>query len=129
MWAADPKQQFPPWVGIPFFIVWCWLMGSFLYSYWRVVPRALDRWAKEQGFKVIRKSPGGPFKMMAMGASSSQVVYSIVVVDAKGATRSGLVKIGDYWWFSLSLDRCPIEVRWDETRKIPNLWDREVDGY
>jgi hypothetical protein len=129
MWAANPKQDFPPWVAIPFFVVWCWVMGSFVFSGWRIVPRALDRWANEQGYKIVQKTAAGLFKRAAVGASNCQVVYTIVVEDGKGTTRSGLVKIGDYWWPSLSLDRCPIEVRWDETRKVPNLWDREIDGY
>ena len=124
IWAANGTNGFSPYLAIPFFIVWCALMGSFLISHAYVAPRALNQWANEQGFKLIQKTGVGPFRRLAVGASNAQILYSIIIIDGSGATRSGLAKIGAYWWPSLSTAGCPIEVYWDGA-KADRGW-REV---
>jgi hypothetical protein len=116
VWAANAKSELSPFFYIPFFIVLSAFMGSFLIFQGYVAPRALNRWANEQGFKLVQKATVGLLKRSAIRASNIQVVYSIVIIDGSGKTYSGLAKLGAYWLPNLSIDGCPIEVYWDKTK-------------
>ncbi len=111
--------------------------GTYFYFYWHAGPEALDRWAKEGGYRIVRRERRmyrkGPF---FWGTGNCQIVYRIEVQDRHGTQKSGWVRIGSYWW----PDPNRIDVRWDEPspsppvkseasgRGQPVMWDPELDG-
>ena len=122
MWAAGGKPEIPPYIAILFFLFVIAILASYWIFQQYVAPKALGRWADEQGFKIRRMTLAGPFKRMAIRASHMQVVYRVVMLDQKGSAYSGLAKLGHYYWPASSPDRCPIEVYWDEITG-PDPWD------
>jgi hypothetical protein len=84
-------------------------------SFWWQSSRSsslLQRWAEENGYRIVRREYRtffrGPF---FWNSSKGQTVYYVVAEDSAGARRSGYVRCGG-WWLGLVSDR--VEVRWDE---------------
>ncbi|WP_435005112.1 hypothetical protein P12x_003004 [Tundrisphaera lichenicola] len=89
-------------------------ISAAIYSGRRVIPEAIDRWAMDHGYKILESKDAGFLKRMSFSATACQWVQIIVVQDRNGARRSGMLKVGDHWFPSLSVEQCPIEVEWDE---------------
>jgi hypothetical protein len=71
----------------------------------------LRQWAARNDYRIIRKEYRSFFKGPFFWTSTKgQVVYYVVVEDSAGASRSGWVRCGG-WWFGLLSDN--VEVRWD----------------
>jgi hypothetical protein len=141
MWAANNvtglEVCFALCFALPFLTVWLIVMGNYVNFRWNTGPSALERWAKENGFRIVRRERRtyfrGPF---FWGSSNCQIVYRVEVHGPDAVAKAGWVRIGGYWW--PSADR--IEVRWDEprpaprdegsepTRGNPMMWDREIDA-
>ncbi|SRR5579883_2266339 len=116
----------------PFLSVWALIMGIYMRFFWIIAPSALDRWAQEEGYRILRREHRsffrGPFSRLP---GSSNLVFRIAV-----QTQSGLTKTG---WVSVDVSG-QIKLRWDEerptrsaespgeTRGNPLMWDPEVDG-
>jgi len=136
MWAAVDDAGLLCCFIIPFVVVWGTMMAWYLRFFWYAAPKALERWAKEGGYRIVREERRtflrGPFFWTS---SSNQVIYRIEVQHRDGDAKRGWVRIGGVWW--PSSDR--IEVRWDEprpappdpenepTRGNPLMWDSELD--
>jgi hypothetical protein len=116
MWAAQAKTPLSPFFYVPFFLLWFSFMSSFLTFYCHIAPKVLKRWADERGYKLVSQRQPWLIKRASVGASSVQSVYEIVIIDRSGKTRSGLIKLGSYWWPRFSSANCPIEVYWDDGR-------------
>ncbi len=122
---------------LPFLPVWLLLMGSYLHFYWHTGPEALQRWATEGGYRIVRQERRtyrrGPF---FWGSSGYQIVYRIRVQHPDGTFKLGWVRIGSYWL----PDPSRIDERWDEPPPSPRdkiegagqgnplMWDRELDA-
>jgi hypothetical protein len=121
MWAVQGKAELPLFVAIPFFLLIIVLLSLYGFFAKHIAPKVLDLWAKEHGHKVVQKKDAGIFRRLSVGASNTQVVYEIVLIDKWGVTRSGLVKIGWYGLPKLSSVNCPIEDYLDKA-KYPGDW-------
>src|SRR4051812_23582631 len=122
---------------VPFLTVWLLIMASFLKFYWLDLPQALERWAQEEGHRIIRKELRtwfrGPF---SRNTRNTQLVYRLELHDRDGLARTAWIRIGNQWWYSTD----HIEVRWDDARLSgpdggsgdspgsPEMWDRELDA-
>jgi hypothetical protein len=96
-----------------FFIAWATIMGSYLYFVLDIAPSALRRWAKEQGYHIIKKRIAGPFDRWSFAKGSGHHIYRVVILDHEGLSRGGLVRVGTPYWFCVSSGRCPVKARWD----------------
>ena len=121
MWAALNARDFAQCLFIPFLILF--YSFSYFQSFFDsiVAPDALSKWAQERGIKLVSRGRAGLRKRLVARASLSQAVYTIVVQDAADHRQVGLAKLGGFWWPSLSVDACPIEVWW-EKQKNPDDW-------
>ena len=122
---------------IPFLLAWLTLMVTYLNFRWNRAPSALEGWAEEGGYEIVRRQRRSFFKgPFFWGSSNNQIVYRIEVHDRGGMLKSGWVRIGSFWWPSVGR----IDVRWDEPlltpttqglppiRGKPSMWDRELDS-
>jgi hypothetical protein len=133
-------QANPVFVAL-FFSLWLAGMGWFFFFGWHVAPAALRRWADEENYRIIERKWPGLFDAIFFAKSNGNAVYRVVVRDKAGQCRSGLVRVGGargcFW---LSVQRCPVDVRWDlakrsrksatrpaATQAKNDLWDRELD--
>ncbi len=124
------------------FIVWTITLCLYIRFRFMVVPAALRRWAEIHDFRIVetRRRPffsaNDPFSRIF--GSNHQIVRLLTLQDEAGRLRDCWVLIGNYWYPSLTLERCPIEAFWDapgpskpirvETRpERPPLWDRDMD--
>ena len=133
------------WVGLLFLFVvfplWLVGMGTFVYFFVHVAPSALRRWADEEGYQIIeRKNPGFlDLRYLASSCGRKRIcgrVYRVIVRDKMVQSREGLVVVGSSGWYSVSVSRCPVEVRWDRVKPLSPptshpenmhlLWDREL---
>jgi hypothetical protein len=105
---------------LPSFLIVCALLSTSAWFGWYVAPRAVARWAKERGYVLVRLTSAGLIKRMSFAPSNAQHIYLIVVRAGDEQLYTGMLKVGDYWWPSLSVDRCPIEARWDEQKIKPD---------
>jgi hypothetical protein len=82
--------------------------------YNRAASSLLQRWAQRNDFRIIsqerRDFRTGPFFLRT---SKGQQVFPVTVSDPVGYTRSGWVRVGD-WWVGLTSDK--VEVRWDDEK-------------
>ncbi len=116
MWMAQPKPESSLFVVIlAILFVTAILVSLVRASY--LSSKALNRWADEHGYKIIQKRGAGPFKHLSVGASSTQMVYDVIILDQNGSTLSGLIKLGHYSRLNLSSVSCPIEVYLDYAKK------------
>jgi hypothetical protein len=96
---SDPNQ----WVGL-FFLVFVfplWLagMGTFVYFWVHVAPSALQRWADDEGYQIIRrKNPEfRDWRSLVSNSGTEGVygrVYRVIVRNKMGGSREGLVLVG-----------------------------------
>jgi hypothetical protein len=140
--ASEPNQ----WVGLLFliFVFPLWLSGmvTFVYFFVHVAPSAIRRWVDDEGYEMIqRTSPRfGDLRSLASDGRRKRfygTVYRVTVRDRMGQNREGLVLVGGSSWFSISVSRCPVKVRWDGVKTFSQapshpqnkhlLWDREMD--
>jgi hypothetical protein len=137
MWAASSGTGLECCFFLPFLVVWAVVMAGALRFSWITVPAALDLWAQEAGYRILRRQRRSFFRGPFFWRPNSYfLVYRITVQDRMGLTRTGWVGIGERWWSPP--DR--IEVRWDEERPAPSeaslgatpgnplMWDAELDG-
>ena len=88
----------------------------------------LDKWAAENGFKIVEKSYclffRGPFFFRT---TKDQAVYRVAVRDKAGNVGTGWVACGS-WWCGLFSDKA--QVRWDEAPQVAAspMRDRWMDG-
>src|SRR5262245_8247254 len=72
----------------------------------------LQRWAKQNGFRIVREEycwfSKGPFFWTS---SRGQTVYYVTVEDKDGVRRNGWVRCGGLF---LGLFSDKVEVRWDD---------------
>ena len=102
------------------FAGWLTIVGSYSYFCWRVAPSALGLWAEAEGYRIVSRRNAGIFDRFTFANGSGHQVYRVVVVDKTGQTLSGLVRVGEPYRWCLSVNRCPVEARWDEkTRGWP----------
>jgi hypothetical protein len=75
--------------------------------------RMLENWARQNGFTVLSKEWANPWGTGpgVVYASNKQVFYRVVVQDAEGKKKTGLVKIGSRMIGVLSND---VEAEWDK---------------
>ena len=118
---AQAKPEVSLWAALGFFV----FVISFLSIYFRfarvIAPKAFDRWASENDFKVIQRKEAGIIKRFTARVSSTQMLYEIVVQNGSGKQQSGLVIVGLYWLPSLSVERCTVEARWNKFA-VPEDW-------
>lgn len=105
-------------VGMLLFVAWATMMGSYLYFLRHVAPSALRLWAEEHGYQIIKKQTPGPLAWWSFAKGSGHHIYRVVVLDEKGSTRGGLVRLGNPRWFCFSPARCPVEARWDPPEEL-----------
>ena len=140
--SSDSNQ----WVGL-FFLVFVfplWLagIGTFVYFWVHVAPSALQRWADDEGYQIVRRKNPGLHDWRSLASNSGperdyRRVYRVIVRDKMGESREGLVLVGGPRWYRITVRRCPVEVRWDGHKPLapaPShqrskhlLWDRELD--
>jgi hypothetical protein len=118
------------------FPIWLFMMASFAYFYLHVSPMAIRRWARENGYKIVRVKNAGPFEWMSLASGNGHRVYRVVVEEKAGHVRKGLLRVGNANWMSVLVARCPVESRWDDPDKSsPDaarrrdktaLWEREL---
>ena len=95
----------------------------------------LDRWAKENGYRIVsskvRRFALHPFFLTT---SSAQSILRIHAVDRRGQLRSGWARCGHFVAGLLTDD---VSIRWDEpppsteppaVADLPPTWDRQLDG-
>ncbi|MFL5245352.1 MAG: hypothetical protein ACJ8FY_24925 [Gemmataceae bacterium] len=71
----------------------------------------VDQWARENGYRIIRRQYRSFFKGPFFWTSTrGQTVYQVVVEDAAGNRRNGWLRCGS-WWFGLLSNN--VEARWD----------------
>ena len=71
----------------------------------------LHDWAENNEYRIIRQQYRYFFRSPFLWTSTKgQAVYYVVIEDSAGASRSGWVRCGG-WWFGLLSDN--VEVRWD----------------
>jgi hypothetical protein len=117
--------------------VWLVGMGSLFYFSRHVAPAALQRWADEEGYRVIQRKNAGPFAWWSFAKGNCHWVYRVVLVDKVGQEREALVRVGHPALFCLSVSRCPVDVRWKEAKASASavlrplgkmaMWDRDLD--
>ena len=98
---------------LPFLVVWAFAFFSQMRFHLRIAPQALSKWADENGVRVEDcRTPlfFGPF-MWKMGPFRR--VYRIDGRDQDWRQYKGWVCVGRSWWFSQSVEQCPVEVKWD----------------
>jgi hypothetical protein len=71
-------------LSIVFMTVWLACMGSLFYFSRHVAPAALQRWADEEGYRVIQRKNAGLFAWWSFAKGNSHWVYRIVLVDKVG---------------------------------------------
>ena len=109
-------------LGLTFFGFWATILFGNLRFLWHVVPKAFDRWASDQGYKIIRKRRTGPLRaswrhLTHNIAGSPQ--YDFTIEDREGCRRSGWAIVGSWWWpGTFSVERCPVQVFWDEVEPL-----------
>jgi hypothetical protein len=82
-----------------------------VWHFWRS-DSLLQKWAEDQGYRIIRQEYRWFFKGPFFWTSSNgQTVYYVVIEDSAGSKRSGWVRCGG-WWFGLLTDK--VEVRWED---------------
>jgi hypothetical protein len=82
-----------------------------VWHFWRS-DSLLQKWAEDQGYRIIRQEYRWFFKGPFFWTSSNgQTVYYVVIQDSAGSKRSGWVRCGG-WWFGLVTDK--VEVRWED---------------
>lgn len=111
--------------------------ASYHHFQWRVAPAAVERWAEENGFVLI-KQDGAP----GWGPWYSEVFnflrfYRVLLEDESGQFHEACLKVGRRLQYVVSVSRCPVVVRWEqsfsasqdllEPSSCGRLWDREVD--
>lgn len=106
-WGIPERAE--PFAVVVFFIVWTAGMTKFLRFWWLVAPAAVERWVRENGYELLfRNEVINPFLRFRHANNSSYWLGRVSVRDAKGKVREGLVRVGRAWWFSWSVDRCPV---------------------
>ncbi|MFO0950482.1 MAG: hypothetical protein U0835_04890 [Isosphaeraceae bacterium] len=129
----------PPIQLVLFGSFWSWAMASNVFFDWHVVPQVLLRWADEEGYQIVKKRSAWPWESFR-ATRHCQRRYRISVRDRQGCARTGLVCIMDPTYLLISVDRCTVDVLWDETdppskqkpachepKKKAEPWDRELD--
>jgi hypothetical protein len=101
-------------------VLWLAMVGLFFRFRWHVAPSALQRWAEVEGYRIVEQERAGIFDWLSFAkGNSSWVIYRVVVLDETGQVRSGLARVGSPYGPCLSPSRCPVEARWDSTRRNP----------
>jgi hypothetical protein len=99
---------------IPIFVLWACVFLSMMLSQSVIAPAALAQWAEAEGFQIERQRPAlfpGPF-YYTMGPF--RVVYYLVGRDRDFHPHEGWACVGRKWWFSYSVETCPVEICWKE---------------
>jgi hypothetical protein len=122
---------------VPFVIVGGIVIWSHLMFLRRDAPAAMKRWAKENGYRLVRQDYRPVLRGPFFGTTSlNQMVFRITVRDEQGGSKTGWLCIGTYWWPSVD----QIEVFWCKAspdRRVtppkpvlgkPPLWDRDLDS-
>jgi hypothetical protein len=90
------------------------LFAGFLFWFKASSKAILRKWAKENGFQIVKSRQGsfftGRFKWWTNGRM--QDIYFVKVRDQDGHERSGWVRCGSFFGGVLFSNQ--IEVRWDE---------------
>lgn len=104
-------------------VVWIALfVGAIAFAIWlirwqfRAADTRVERWAEEQGYRVLDKqsaNPAGTGPMFGRG-TNTQVTYRVVVEDPRGARRRALITIGSKTRGVLADD---FEVEWEDAPK------------
>jgi hypothetical protein len=106
--------------GLAALVFMLFLAAVSIAWHFRKSRRVLERWAEQNGYRIVdaeyRHFFKGPFFWTS---SKGQTVYR-VTVEMKGGVRSGWVRCGS-WWFGLMSDKA--EVRWDEPPAVEDRWD------
>lgn len=134
------------WVALFYLFVvfpaWLTLMGAFLYFFIHVGPSALKCWAEREGLRIVELGKPSFRDWTALvrhklGKRFYGRAYRVVVEDKAGHMREGLVLVGGARaWPSVSVKRCPVEVRWDDAQNLSKpdsrpknkhpLWDSDL---
>lgn len=122
---------------LPFMAFWTCVMICWFKYYYYTVPELLERWAAENGLRIIKKERRDFFKGPFFWTSNNnQSVYRLDVEDAKGRPKSGWARVGSYW---LPFGK-KVEIRWDPPppSSVPDdpspghgkspMWDRDLDS-
>ena len=118
------------------FPIWLVIMSRFAYFYLHVSSAAIRRWATENDYRIIKLKTAGPFEAWGFASGNGQRVYRVVVEDKAAHVKKGLLRVGNPYWNSMSVVRCPVENRWGSSQK-PSLdsfrppekapsWDRKL---
>ena len=92
----------------------CCVAAAVAYAVWhhRRAAAMIDRWAKEQGLRVVgRDVRHHRPKPSWWKTSHVDAVYQVTVEDAEGRKRTAFVRCGCYLW-GLSCDQ--VTVKWDK---------------
>jgi hypothetical protein len=138
---SDPNE----WVGLFFLIfvfpLWSAGMGTFVYFWVHVAPSALQRWADDEGYQIIRRQNPRlkDWRSLVSISNNERVygwVYRVIVRDKMGRSREGLVLVGGPGWYRISVRRCPVVVQWDGAKPLAPVpshpgdkhlsWDNEL---
>jgi hypothetical protein len=129
------------WIGLFYLLIvfpaWLVGFGSFVYFYFHVAPSALQHWAHEQGYQIAQQRNLGFWESVPLHwHGNCRKFFRVTVRDKAGHAKEGLVMVGRPWSHSISVSRCPVEVRWDGAKLVPSvtsppenkhpLWDREL---
>jgi hypothetical protein len=100
--------------AVPFIVLWAWIFGSQMWFISVIAPARLLNWTKEHEYHIEEKSapvlPRGPYLWTA---GPFRRIYRVAVQDRDGHLLSGWVRLGKTMWPCMSVEACPVEVRWD----------------
>jgi hypothetical protein len=123
--------------GFFLFIVWLFIMVSAFHFNSHVAPNALRRWADSEGYRILRRREAGLVDWFRHANNSAYRLYRVTLLEKSGREGEALVRLGSPHWFSRSVERCPIDVRWLELHEKPAaspsppkevpMWDRDLD--
>jgi hypothetical protein len=115
-------------------IVWLILVFSVVRLRQRRAVPLLDRWARQEGLRVIRRRGFRYFDEPPHFAGWPRGIFRVTVEDAQGVAKEGWVRLDDRGalvvWDSGRIE----ETCWNESPKsgdaarLPVLWDRQLDG-
>jgi hypothetical protein len=94
---------------IPFFLLGLFVI-SIIWAYSRS-DRLLNRWAKENGYVLLKSQYVASYNNPFPFASRGQAVCKIVVRDLSGNRRTGWVRLGN-WFFGIL--KYEVAVKWDD---------------
>lgn len=112
-----------PWIITAlFFAAWAAVLVPWTWYALYVVPRSIRRWEEVNGCRILQKEARAVFKgPFSWHSTNIQLTYRVTVCDKANLVSQGWIRVGRPWLVTLSVKRCPVEARWDESGPLGHV--------